>query len=62
MADIKVMTEELISITVNYYCPIQIHMTDEEYGDWGEVNNGYGVAYEDAIRELVKHEQDRNVP
>lgn len=37
-------------------------MTDEEYGDWGEVNNGYGVAYEDAIRELVKHEQDRNVP
>lgn len=62
MADIKVMTEELISITVNYYCPIRIHMTDEEYGDWGEVNNGYGVAYEDAIRELVKHEQDRNFP
>ena len=62
MADIKAMTEELIGVTVNYYCPLQIHMTDEEYGDWGEVNNGYGVAYEDAIRELVKHEQDRNVP
>ena len=58
MADIKAMTEELIGVTVNYYCPLQIHMTDEEYGDWLEVDNGYGIANEDAIRELVKHEQD----
>lgn len=58
MADIKAMTEELIGVTVNYYCPLQIHMTDEEYGDWFEVDNGYGIANEDAIRELVKHEQD----
>lgn len=50
------MTEELIGVTVNYYCPLQIHMTDEEYGDWLEVDNGYGIANEDAIRELVKHE------
>lgn len=62
MADIKAMTEELIGVTVNYYCPLQIHMTDEEYGDWLEVDNCYGIANEDAIRELVKHEQDRNVP
>ncbi len=61
MADIKVMTEELIGVTVNYYCPLQIHMTDEEYGDWFEVDNGYGIANEDAIRELVKHEQDRDL-
>lgn len=37
MTDIKAMTEELIGVTVNYYCPLQIHMTDEEYGDWFEV-------------------------
>lgn len=61
MADIKAMTEELIGITVNYYCPFQIHMTDEEYGDWFEVDNGYGIANEDAIREFVKHEQDRDL-
>ena len=61
MADIKAMTEELIGVTVNYYCPLQIHMTDEEYGDWFEVDNGYGVANEDAIRELLKHEQDRDL-
>lgn len=58
MADIKAMTEGLIGVTVNYYCPIQIHMTDKEYGDWLEVDNGYGIANEDAIREFVKHEQD----
>lgn len=58
MADIKAMTEELIGVTVNYYCPLQIHMTDEEYGDWLEVDNCYGIANEDVIRELVKHEQD----
>ena len=61
MADIKAMTEELIGVTVNYYCSLQIHMTDEEYGDWLEVDNGYGIANEDAIRELVKHEQDRDL-
>ena len=61
MEDIKAMTEELISVTVNYYCPLQIHMTDEEYGDWYEVDNGYGVAHEEAIRELVKCEQDRDL-
>ena len=61
MEDIKAMTEELISVTVNYYCPLQIHMTDEEYGDWYEADNGYGIAHEDAIRELVKCEQDRDL-
>ena len=61
MEDIKAMTEELISVTVNYYCPLQINMTDEEYGDWYEVDNGYGVAHEEAIRELVKREQERGL-
>ena len=61
MEDIKAMTEELISVTVNYYCPLQIHMTDEEYGDWYEDDNGYGIDHEDAIRELVKCEQDRDL-
>lgn len=61
MADIKAMTEGLIAVTVNYYCPLQIHMADEEYGDWYEVDNGYGIANEKAIRELVKREQDRDL-
>lgn len=61
MTDIKAMTEELIGVTVNYYCPLQIHMTDEEYGDWFEVDNRYGIANQDTIRELVKREQDRDL-
>ena len=61
MEDIKSMTDELIGVTIHYYCPLQIHMTDEEYGDWYEVDNSYGIAYEVAIRELVKREQDRDL-
>ena len=36
MADIKAMTDELIGVTVNYYCPLKIQISDEEYGDWYE--------------------------
>lgn len=61
MADIKAMTEELIGVTVSYYCPLQIHMTEEEYGDWYEVDNGCGIANEEAIRELVKREQEKDL-
>ena len=61
MADIKAMTEELIGVTVSYYCPLQIHMTEEAYGDWYEVDNGYGIANEEAIRELVKREQKNDL-
>ena len=43
MADIKAMTTDLIAVTVNYYCPLQVRMTDEEYGDWYEVDNGYAL-------------------
>lgn len=45
MEDIKAMTDELIGVTIHYYCPLQIHMVDEEYGDWFEVDNSYGIAY-----------------
>ena len=61
MEDIKAMTDELIGVTIHYYSPLQIHMVDEEYGDWYEVDNSYGIAYEDAIRELVKNEQERDL-
>lgn len=61
MADIKAMTDELIGVTVNYYCPLKFQMTDEEYGDWYEVDNGYGVANEDSIRELLQKEQDSDL-
>ena len=61
MEDIKAMTDELIGVTIHYYCPLQIHMTDEEYGDWYEVDSGYGIAYKDEIHELVKREQDRDL-
>ncbi len=53
MADIKAMTEELIGVTVSYYCPLKFQMSDAEYGDWYEVDNGYGIANEEAIRELA---------
>lgn len=61
MEDIKAMTVELIGVTVNYYCLLKFQMTDEEYGDWYEVDNGYGVANEDAIRELLQKEQDSDL-
>lgn len=61
MADINAMTDGLIGVTVNYYCPLKFQMSDKEYGDWYEVDNGYGIANEDAIRELVKREQDRDL-
>lgn len=61
MEDIKAMTDELIGVTIHYYCPLQIHMVDEEYGDWFEVDNSYGIAYKDEIHELVKREQDRDL-
>lgn len=61
MADIKAMTDGLIGVTVNYYCPLKFQMSDEEYGDWYEVDNGYGIANEDAIRELLQKEQDSDM-
>lgn len=61
MADIKAMTEDLIGVTVNYYCPLEIHMTDEEYGDWYEVDNSYALSNEDAVRELLMQEQDKDL-
>lgn len=61
MADIKVMTDELIGVTVNYYCPLKFQMSDAEYGDLYEADNSYGVANEDAIRELLQKEQDSDM-
>lgn len=61
IADIKAMTDGLIGVTVNYYCPLKFQMSDEEYGDWYEVDNGYGIANEDAIRELLQKEQDSDM-
>ena len=45
----------------SYYCPLKFQMSDAEYGDWYEVDNGYGIANEEAIRELVKREQERDL-
>ncbi len=61
MADIKAMTDELIDVTVNYYCPLKFQMSDAEYGDLYEADNSYGTANEDAIRELLQKEQDRDL-
>lgn len=61
MEDIRSLTEDLAAITVDYYCPLKIHMTDEEYGDWYETDNGYAAANEDAVRALVQKEQARDL-
>ncbi len=61
MADIKAMTDELIGVTVNYYCPLKFQMNDAEYGDLYEADNSYGAANEDAIRELLQKEQDSDM-
>ena len=55
------MTADLIAVTVNYYCPLQVRMTDEEYGDWYEVDNGYALDNERAIRELLQKEQNEDL-
>ena len=58
MDDIRTMTEDLVAVEVNYYCPLKIQMNDEKYGDFYEIDNGYAVANEEAIRERLKKEQD----
>ena len=61
MADINAMTDELIGVTVNYYCPLKFQISDEEYGNLYEADNGYGIANEDAVRELLQQEQARDL-
>ena len=61
LADIKAMTTDLIAVTVNYYCPLQVRMTDEEYGDWYEVDNGNALDNKRAIRELLQKEQNEDM-
>ncbi len=61
MADIEAMTNDLVAVTVNYYCPLEIHMTDDEYGDWREVDNAYALSNEDAVRGLLMQEQDKDL-
>lgn len=36
-------------------------MTDEEYGDWYEVDNGYSLDNERAIRKLLQKEQNEDL-
>lgn len=47
MDSIRSMTGELVTVTADYYCSLKFQMTDEEYGDWYEVDNGYGIATEE---------------
>ncbi len=61
IADAQAMTSDLIGVTVKYYCPLQIHMNDYEYGEWVDVDNGYAVGNEDAIRTLVMTEQAKDL-
>lgn len=61
ITDIKAMTDDLIGVTVNYYCPLKFQMSDAEYGDLYEADNSYGTADEDAIRELLQKEQDSDL-
>ena len=61
MDSIRSMTEELVTVTADYYCSLKFQMTDEEYGDWYEVDNGYGIANEDAIREKLQSEQEHDL-
>lgn len=58
MDDIRKMTEELVTVEVNYYCPLMVQMNDDDYGDLFEVENGYAVANEDSIKEALQKEQN----
>ena len=58
MDDIRTMTEDLVAVDVNYYCPLKVQMNDEEYGDFYEADNSYAAANEDAIRECLQQEQN----
>lgn len=61
MADITEMTEGLIAVKVDYYCPLTVYMNDEEYGDCIEASSYYARANEDAIRIQVMKEQARDI-
>ncbi len=61
VADIAEMTEGLIAVKVNYYCPLTVYMDDDEYGECIEVGNYYARANEDAVRSQVMKEQARDL-
>lgn len=61
MDDIRLMTEELVTVTVDYYCPLKIRFADEEYADLVEADNCYAVENEESIREQLKWEQERDL-
>ncbi len=61
MADIAEMTEGLIAVKVDYYCPLTVYMNDEEYGECIEASSYYARANEDAIRDLLMDEQAKDL-
>ena len=61
MDDVRLMTEELVTVTVDYYCPLKIRFADEEYADLVEADNCYAVENEESIREQLKWEQERDL-
>lgn len=59
-ADIEEMTNDLVTVSENFYCPLKVSMNDDEYGDCYEVSNSYAVSNEDVIRETLQKIQDED--
>ena len=58
MTAINEMTESLVGVTVNYYCPLTIQITDPEEGEQFSAGNEYAVMNEYEIRERLQFEQE----
>ena len=61
MEELNNRTNELINVSVDYYCPLTIQMMDDDYADYFEVDNGYALSNEDVIRERLMAEQDEDL-
>lgn len=57
ICDIKDMTEQLGTVKMSFFCPLDGNIEDSEYGGTTPVGNLYLKSYEWAIREFLELEQ-----
>ena len=61
MEELNKRTSELITVSVDYYCPLTIQMMDDDCADYFEVDNGYALSNEETIRERLMAEQNEDL-
>lgn len=57
LQDIKNMTEQVGSVKMSFFCPLDGNIDDQECGDYQPIGNQFLKSYEWDIRELLEMEQ-----